>query len=317
MTTSKIAFIGLTRWSAALGRELAGRSAARRVLFADDPDSARGGVKSGAFSAAEWNLIAAVDGAQAVIVSGPVNRQVEWIRAIAGELAAETAVVALTPVFGQLAELRLPEGRGLALAHPLIDPGRPTDPEPEVDWSAVDLFANGAWLLACAPRNDAALALAADLARAVKAAPYFMDPAEHDLAAAGADGAPQLLAVALLAAAGRPGWAELRRAADLNFATATRASETAVPADWLANRAALAEALGAVSSELERLRAALLAEDEAALTAALAEVRDRRAAWLRSRAAGDWEPTAHTQTGLPTLGESLGRLLLGGLGRKR
>jgi hypothetical protein len=50
---------------------------------------------------------------------------------------------------------------------------------------------------------------------------------------------------------------------------------------------------------------------------ALAQAAERRAAWLAQRRAGNWEALEHTAVPLPTAGEHMGRLLLGGLaGRK-
>ena len=320
MTTApKIAFVGLTATSAALARALAGRSEARRVVYADVPEEARAAQKAGLFTASDWNLIGAVDGAQVVVLAGPVARQVEWIAACASDLAADASVVALTPVFGPIlaAATRLPAGRSLAVAHVLRDPAQTVEAEP--DWRAAtdkDL-AGGAWLLSSAPGAETALGLAAELARAASAQAYFIDPAEHDVAAAGAEAAPQVLAAVLLAAAARPGWTELRRAADRGFATATRAVESASAGDWLANRAALVAEIEALTAELGLLRAALQAGDEPALDARLADARQQRAAWLRARASGDWDPTDRARAQVPTLGESLGRMLFGGLGRKK
>jgi prephenate dehydrogenase len=321
MSTARIAFVGLTRWSAALAQGLAGRSEARRVLYADDPELARDAQKNGAFTASDWNLISAIDGAQVVVTSGPVARQAELITAFAAELAPEASVVALTPVFGPIlaTAAALPAGRGLAAAHPLFDPALQVEAEPDWRGAKGDDFANGAWLLASAPGAgaDTALALAGQLARAVKAQACYFDPAEHDLAAAGAEGAPQLLATALLAAASRPGWHELRRAADRGFATATRAVDNATAGDWLANRDALTGEIDALTAELTRLRAALQSHDEATLAAALDVGQRQRAAWLQARASSDWDPSSDSRTLVPSLSETLGRMLFGGLGRKK
>ena len=317
MSTARIAFVGLTRWSAALARALAGRSEAKRVLYADDPEAARAAQKSGAFTGSDWNLIGAVDGAQAVIVSGPVARQVELISAFAPELAPEASVVALTPVFGPLLALTLPAGRGLAVAHPLLAPRAQDETEPDWQRATAEDFAGGAWMLASATGSDTALALGGQLAQAAKAQAYFFDPTEHDLAAAGAEGAPQLLAAALLSAATRPGWTELRRVADRGFATATRAIEGADVVNWLANREALVGQIDAMTAELAQMRAALQANDEAALLSRLADGQSQRDAWLRARSSGDWDPTRDSHAMVPSLSESLGRMLFGGLGRKK
>lgn len=317
MSAGRIAFVGLTRWSAALARTLAGRSDAKRVLYADDPEAARAAQKSGAFTGSDWNLIGAVDGAQAVIVSGPMARQAELIAAFAPELAPEASVIALTPVFGPLLGLTMPAGRGLAVAHPLLAPRAADEIEPDWQSATAEDFAGGAWLLAAASGSDIALALGGQLAQAAKAQAYFFDPTEHDLAAAGAEAAPQLLAAVLLAAATRPGWAELRRVADRGFATATRAIEGAEAGDWLANREALVGQIDAMTGELTRLRAALLAGDVATLSSQLADGQSQRGIWLRARSSGDWDPTRDNRAMVPSLSESLGRMLFGGLGRKK
>ncbi|MEP7358480.1 MAG: hypothetical protein ABI847_14630, partial [Anaerolineales bacterium] len=83
-----------------------------------------------------------------------------------------------------------------------------------------------------------------------------------------------------------------------------------------ANRENLLRYLDVALAELGQLRGWLERDDGPSLTAALTEAAEARAVWLYERGQGNWESIGDTPA-MPTAGDVLGRMLLGGLAPKR
>jgi prephenate dehydrogenase len=269
---------------------------------------------------AEWNLIAACDGARLVLVAGPQARALELAGAVAPELAAGATLVVVTSVFSPALALttKLPAGRSLIAARPLRNPATLLDPGASWRDAQADSLQGGHWLLA--PDEDAdpaAVEAVADLAALSGGRAYLMDPAEHDDAAAAAQHLPELLAVGLQITAGRfAGRREREHSAERALASAAAPTADADPGAWLANRQRVLAELDQVLDQLGRLRGQISAGDQAALEATVAEAQRLQSEWLTTVRAGSWELSA-TPIEVPSLGESLSRMLVGGLFKKK
>ena len=322
--TVAISILGLDRLGGSLALRLAKREDLRIAGYDRDPSVAKRAQSQGALHKAHWNLFNAIEGADVVVVALPFAEQRETLKLIAPDLRPGSVVVAagslLVPPLAWAAELLGETGeRHLVAAHPVLNPSQLHTGDFGFEAARADLFGKGLWALApapnCAPEG---LRLAADLARLVDAFPYFVDPHEHDGLAAAADNLPALLAWALMrAAAVSPGWPETRKVADRSFATATAALVDMEPAVIRANRENVLRYLDAALADLQTLRQWLARDDGPSLEAALTEAAELRAAWVAVRAKGDWEHLDDVQTDMPTAGDMLGRMLVGGLMGKR
>ncbi|MBP7693217.1 MAG: prephenate dehydrogenase [Anaerolineales bacterium] len=317
----KITLIGLDRVGASLALALKARPELRLTGFDRDNDLARQAQAGGLIHAAKWNLLEAAAGADLVLLGGPLADQPEWLKAFGPEVRDGGVVIGLGRLLApQLAAAQrgLPAGRHFVAAHPLLNPAQLYDGAAGLEAARPDLFAKSLWALAAAPEcAPEALKLAGDLATLVGAQPYFMDPAEHDGLAAAVDGLPVLVAHALLRAAdASPGWGEMRKVADREFATATFALANLDAAALSLNRENVLRYLDALSAELSGLRDLVARSDAAALAAVLTESAERRARWETDRARGEWEP-APAGPELPTFAGALGRFFAGGLFKKR
>jgi prephenate dehydrogenase len=323
-TPLTIAILGLGRLGASLAMALMapGRANVRVVGYDREPDVARLAQSRKLIGRAVWNLPAAVESSDLAVLAVPVGELAEAVR-VALPALREGAVLAvlgslLGPTLSAVAQHAAP-GCHVVAVHPSLSPAFLHSGEAGLDAADGALFRGGLWALAAAPGcAPEALRLVADLARLVEARPYFSDPAEHDGLAAAVDGLPALLAWALQRAAeASPGWPEARKLADRSFATATAALVDADSGALAANRESLLRYLDAALAGLAEMRAWLGQGDALTVKQALAQAAERRAAWLAQRRAGNWEALEHTAVPLPTAGEHMGRLLLGGLaGRK-
>jgi prephenate dehydrogenase len=317
----KITLVGLNRLTASLGLALRERGDIHLIGFDRDNDVARIAQSRRLVHKAEWNLLGAVDGADLVLISGPLADQREWLKAMAGDLRTDAVVACLAPLLGAPLTWAadLPEKRHFIAAHPILNPAYLYDGSLGIDGAQADLFTKGLWALApaetCAPE---ALKLLSDLATAVGAAPYFVDPLEHDGLMGGVEALPAVVSAALfLAANDSSGWSDLRKVADRGFATATFPLAELDPAVLLHNRENALRYLDSALENLQALRASLAREDRLALEAALSDARQRRAKWLAERERGEWEAESRPRAEVPSLSETMGRFFTGGFFTKK
>lgn len=319
---TQITILGLNFLGQSLGLAL---SAREFPVTGFDPklEVAQAAQKQGAVRQTKWNMAHAVKDADLTLVCLPLAEQREALEAIAQDFKPDSAVVSVAPLLAQplaWAAKLLPADRHFLALHPLLSPAMPYA-EAEALAPSAGLFKHGLWAMApsptCAPD---ALQLVNGLANVAGAAPYFVDPTEHDGLMGGASALPVMLALALMrAVAASPGWPEMRKVAGYSLATATTALsdlDQTAPALQL-NRENTLRYLDVALAELTALREKVAGDDTAALNEALAEAANRRAAWLADSASGAWDAPEKVAQELPTTGGTLKRFLVGGLFDRR
>lgn len=318
----KITLIGLDRVGASIGLALRPRESLRLTGFDRNTDTARLAQKRGLVHQAQWNLLEATDGADLILLGGPLSDQREWLQAFAPTLREQAVVASLGPLLAPplawAAEL-LPPERHFVAAHPILNPTLLHDGALGLEAARADLFKDGLWALAAAPDcAPEALKLLADLAGLLGAQAYYADAAEHDGLMGSLDAMPALLALALMQVAeASPGWYEARKLADRDFATATLALSDADAAALRLNRENVLRYLEAALAQLQAMREWIAKDDRAALEQALTEAAERRAQWLAEREKGEWEKPTGPAMEVPTLGETFGRFVFGGLFKRK
>jgi len=316
----RISLLGLGRLGGSLAAALSPRENLMVAGFDDNPDISRLAQSRGLLKRVEWTLPNAVDGADLVLLTHPLVEQRETLSIIAPHLRADSVVASLAALLGpplEWAQELLPAGRHFVACHPALNPAYLFGGEAGLDAARADLFAQGVWALAPAPAcAPEALKLLSDLATLLGSTPYFIDPAEHDGVMGGADALPTLLAWALMRAAhsSAPGWQEMRRLADRDFATA--AAALADPAALAYNPESTLRYLDAALAELKGLRELIASGNAISLDNALAEAQTLRDNWLAERARGEWDTPKQT-VDIPNTADSLGRFFVGNLVKGR
>jgi prephenate dehydrogenase len=274
--------------------------------------------RTGAVERAEWNLINAIINADRIVLALPVNEIRATLEVIKPHLQPGCVIVdtadVKAPIMQWAAEILPPEVHFVG-GHPILL----TDAL-EPDAARADLFDGRVFCLTPDPRTEAAaVRLAADIAEAIGAKPYFIDAQEHDGLAAGAQNLPALLAAALLSVTtGSPGWKEMRRLAGNQYyagTVLTAGSGKQVAAEALANRENTAHWLDAVIAELTSYKAQLLAGDAEQLAAGVDGGLEAGKRWLNAAMSGNWE----NDGGQPLQVEGIGlrQLFFGRLGKPR
>ncbi len=313
----QVAIVGLGLTGASIGLALHRYQEKLTVVGHDpSPELASKAKRSGAVDRTEWNLISAVANADRVILALPLSEIRSTLDAIKADLrpgciVVDTAEVKV-PVMQWAAELLPPEVHFVG-GHPIV-----LSDTLEPDGARADLFAGKLFCLTPSTSTDAvAVQLAADVAEAVGAKPFFLDAEEHDGLVAGVEHLPTLLAAALMSlTSGSAGWKDMRKLAANQFFAGTlltaRSGKEAV-AGPLANRDHAVHWLDAAIAELTSYRDQL-ARGEADELAARVDRGVGSGLQLAERDLhGDWDSEANPMADVPTAGSSLREMFFGRL----
>lgn len=316
----RIAVIGLGLVGSSIGLALRKTGADLEIVGHDkDHEAARSAHKNGCVDRTEWNLISACDGADLVVISTPLAGVKSTLTAIAAELkegcvVTDTATLKI-PVLNWARE-SLPSTVHFVGGHPIVAKwgvaleGRESGGAGQ---PVADLFAGAVYCLTPAPNTPpAALQRASDLAEAIGARPYYMDPAEHDGLIAVLEQVPLLLGLALQdVVSASPAHREIARLSGADFGRVVEplmgdAQKLSEMCDL--NAANVARWLDSFLSRLSSLRECVAHQDSASLQKAFASAVESRAAW----AGGDAERQETDYSDF-----SMARMMLGGAFRPR
>lgn len=290
-----IAIVGLGPVGTGLGRALANvRTNFRLVGHDRDALRAKAALAAGAIDEARWNLVAAVEDADLIVLTEPLDLTLLTIEHIAphvrpGSLVTDTAPV-MRPVLRAAAAL--PAGVAFISGHPILA-GRLV--AADADDAVPSPFAGVAYCVVPAASADAAaVRVLTDLIDAIGAEPYFIDADEHDALVTAVDQLPHLAGAALARVLGHsPSAADIGRLMPASMRTTWLATGRdgvdAAAAAWM-NRSAVLAWLDAFGRELAELRARVAAADAAAIGAWLTEAdaaRSQLTPASRSARAGD------------------------------
>jgi prephenate dehydrogenase len=317
----QITIIGLGLIGASAGLALRRYQDKVQVVGHDrNPSTAAKAKSMGAVDRTDWNLINAVSNADRVLLALPISEIRDSLAAIAQDLKpgcilVDTAEVK-SPVLAWAAEL-LPVNVYLIGGHPIL-----VAETQETASARADLFDNKLFCLTPDSRTaSAAVHLAADLAEALGAKPFFLDPVEHDGMIAAVEQLPLLLAGTLLEITGGSGvWQDMRKLAGSQFYSSTLIladdAQSAAEA-CLANCQNAVRWLDEMINELGRWREHLVAGDEDRLAKAFDRGLTAWHAWQQAQVRGDWNELPRSPE-VPTTGAYMRSLLgFGGLRRPR
>jgi prephenate dehydrogenase len=296
--TTEIVLIGLDVVGASIGMALgeAGLDASRTGY---DPDgaSARAARTLGAVDRIAFRPEKAARKADLVILNSSPELIRGQIQALAGVLKPGSVVLDISPSKADRpswASTALPDGRDYIGGMPVVNPNRLHDSHQEWETPRPDLFQGGLFALMVPPKtSDKAMDMVLGLAKALGAAPFFVEPAEADAVAAVAEELPALAGSALMrVAVGAAGWREIRRMAGRRFAstTASGVSEdgTRLAAVLGHNRLNVLAKLDDLLAELQELRTLIASEDQHALAERLTSASEAYRIWRDDRRRSDW-----------------------------
>lgn len=273
----------------------------------------------GALDKTKINLPSAVEEADLVLLSLPMDQIHETLSVIAPVLKPGAVVMDTGPVkevvAGWALEI-LPEERYYVGLTPVLNPEFLHAVESGVDAAHADLFKGGLVGIVSPPGVPSeAIKLAADLTRLMGAEMMFTDPLEIDGLMAATNTLPQLMAAALLnATVDQPGWWEGRKVAGRSYAEVTGtinhfSSAESLSATARLNRENIVRVIDGVVASLQTLRNDIVNDEAEALTKRLERARRGRDEWWRQRLTSDWVGEGTQDYEAPKVSDYFGQLL--------
>lgn len=322
----QVTIVGLGQIGASVGLALADhREMVRRVGHDREIGVARQAEKMGALDKVSVNLPAAVQGADLVLLSLPIDQIRDTLAIVAQDLREGAVLMDTAPVkqvvAGWIAELLPPERYYVGLT-PILNPIYLHSQERGVQAARGDLFRDGLMAIVTPQHVPSdAIKLAVDLTRLIGATPLFADALEMDGLMASTHIVPQLLAAALLdTTVDRPGWNEGRKIAGRDYAQVsapilhpfeTKSLREAAMSD----RENVVRVLDNVVASIQAMRAEIEAGLSAELDERLNRARRGRETWWQQRLAASWSDEERPPIEAPMASEVFGRMI--GMGRKK
>jgi prephenate dehydrogenase len=316
-----ITIIGTGLIGTSLGMAI-GRAKDKDVLvIGHDKDFARAKLaqKMGGVDKVDRNLISACAQADLIVLAIPASGIRQTLEIVADDLKSGCTVTDVAsvkvPVIEWADEL-LPAEVSFVGGDPIL-----FGDEAGIDAARPDLFQGKLYCIIPSTRATAeSVKVVTDLAVLAGAAPHFIDPHEHDGLIGGTEHIADVLAAVLLhALSSSGGWRDMRRMCGATFDRVTCFS-SADPAEYRdraqLNRENLLRWIDAYQLELDNMRRLIAAGDGAEIEAYYEAQMETRLQWLKDRAEQNWGERSQGPK-LPTPGEYMSQMLLGGLGGRQ
>ena len=176
--------------------------------------------KMGAIDKSEWTLTKAVENADIVILSTPVQAMKQIMEDIADDLKSGAVVTDTGSTKVDIANWSqvLPSTVSFVGGHPMAGKSE------SLDAANADLFNGATWVVSpSVSANEEAIRNVLGIVAAVGAESYFVDPAEHDSYVAAVSHLPFVTAAALIRAITTdPSWRDMRSLASSGLRDTTR-----------------------------------------------------------------------------------------------
>ncbi len=311
----QLATIGLGQIGASLGLALRSyKDKIKRIGFDRDPNVMQRALEMGAVDQLASTPSAAVQTADIVFLSVPLDELHQILEKIAPSLPEDCVVLETSPIKEPVAawmdDILPPQRHHVGLV-PVVNPRYLHEAVKGIEGAHPDLFANSSIVIASRVDTAAeAIKLASDLTRLAGSNPIFMDMEETDAAMAAVHILPQLLAAALLnTSMNQPANQEAGQLAGRPYAEATapimyQDDRLALRDAALLNRDNVLRAIDGVIASLRHLQQAIEQGDEEALQAHIQRAHEGRRRWLEERERNDW------------LGEELASAKINGVGEQ-
>jgi prephenate dehydrogenase len=324
----QVTILGLGQIGGSIGLALAPqKEKITRTGHDKESETARAAKKNNVVDTVQVNLHSAVEGADVVILSMPLNEVRETLNLISTDLKEGVVVLDTSPARRQgeaWARELLPAGRHYVGLVPAIQPAHLLETRGGLDGARADLF-QGANCLVCTipglPEN--AVRLATDLVNLLGATPIISDATEADGLLTTMITLPKILAIPLVdVTMDKPGWRDAKELASPSYAMPVAAAfdrelVDALPEAALANRDNLVRLLDSYLESLRALRNNIQNEEREDLERKIRDAQDSAYEWLSERHLEKYSRAdgkgGSKDPNNPTFGDRLKQSFLGGL----
>lgn len=308
--------LGLRRWSSANGNAL------RVVGFDEDVDKQSRAKSIGAVDATEWSLGKTLKDADVVIVATPVGA----MQTVFEDISAHLKQGAIVTDTGSTKADVLKWAKSLP-AHVDFVGGHPMAGKSEsLEAADADLFKNATWVVCPSETaTEGSVRTVLGIIAAVEAEAFFVDPTEHDSYVAGISHLPFVIAASLMEAiASDPAWRDMKTlsASGLRDTTRLALGNPKMHRDiLLSNRASISRWIDSFTATLQTVKLELETLDDAAADHLLdffTKAQDDRANLeVAANRASEQAVLSSSAMSKENVSDQMGRMFLGGLGRRR
>jgi prephenate dehydrogenase len=293
--TKQISIIGLNQIGASIGLALAAQDKEYyRVGYDRNVKTGPEAVRSGAIEKSFFNLPSAVEKADIIVLSVPMDEIKAALSVIGPAMKKGAVIVDTSPLKKTVEEWAVetvPLGCFFVSVSPTLNPDSFSETTP-----SADLFKNSLMVITSPTgTSEDTIEMVLSLAETLGAKTLFSDPLENDGLTAAVRTLPELTAAALIhAAADLPGWLESRKLAGAAFASGSSPlqslSGSESPSDdILNNQANVLRVLDNLISVLNDLHDLVADGNQKELNEFITSARDTRKNWIEQRQSADWE----------------------------
>lgn len=330
--TVQVTILGLGQIGSSIGLALAAqKEKINRVGHDKETYTARDAKKANAVDVVHHNLHSAVEGADIVILSLPLNEVRETLDLIRADLKKGALVLDTSPAKRQgaaWARELLPAGHHYVGLVPAINPAHLLETGGGVAGAHADLFTGANCLVCTAPGlPENILQLATDFILLLGATPILSDASEADGLLSAMITLPKMLAFLLVdGTMDKPGWRDAKDLAGPSYAIPVAAAfdrdqVEGLRESALANRDNLVRMLDEIMASLRAIRDNIQNEEREDLDNKLLSAQDKAWEWLAERHLEKYSPTGRTvnikDSGVPSSGDRLRQTFLGSLANPR
>jgi prephenate dehydrogenase len=314
MPRIKVTIVGLGAIGCSIGLALRQADADVEITGHDkEPLASRQAQKINAVHKTDWNLIAACENADIIVLAIPLGGIRDTLQVIGSEVRQDCVITDTATVKATVTEWAselLPEGVHFVGGNPIV-----VSDGSGSDAASPDLFQEQTWCVTSSPKAPSeAIELVTNLISTMGAQPYFVDALEHDSLVAATDHLPLVLMAALLdTVVDTSIFRELSKVGGPQLArmTAPITGDAETFRDiCLYNKDNLVRWIGNLQRALEESQTLIEEADEASLNAFFAHARDNWVKWLKGDASEEASASILEEPGvLPSVRDVLfGRL---------
>jgi prephenate dehydrogenase len=291
---SQITIVGLGLIGSSIGLGLKALGQNYTIVGHDkDRKAADRAMKMGAVDKTHWNLIAACEDADMIVLAIPINDVAATFEAIREDLKTGCLLIDTAPLkrpVQQAADAFLPNDVHFIGSNPVLVRHENLSAED----ASPSLFKGVTWAL-CPPEqaSSEAVKVVANMVTALGAEPYFLSPEEHDGLMAAAESLPLMISGALMhAVSASESWREIRRMAGMQFERVTETPDfdpEALAETVFDNRDNIVHWIEVMMVELNGWAEALKHDDKEVVEDWFIAAQQQRRQWLKLRKSGDWD----------------------------
>jgi prephenate dehydrogenase len=323
--TVQLTIVGMGQIGTSVGLALAEYSN-RVTRFGHDrePNIAKRAQEMGAVDKIFFNLPAAIENADIVLLALPIDQIRDTLQVISPFLQEHAVVMDTSPGKSAVAEWAkelLPPGRYYVGLIPAINPLYLHETEENIHAAHADLFTK-ALMAIIAPQGTvgAAIKLATDLSSMLGATPFFIDLTEVDSMMTCLHVLPLLTAAAIANInMDQPEWNDARKLAGRAYFAATALVDLSegntLVETVFQNHEHVIRVLDELIASLEDIRDDVVNRERDNLADWLEQARQGHSKWLRERNAGDWQTLELNNMGISKNKRGVWKRLFGDFGK--